>query len=286
MRVEDHKITTVPFNRAHHVGRVIKPFLVVLHDTAGRLRRGNSAAYLRSDNPARVSCHFIIERDGSIEQQVELNRRANHAGVSNYHGRQSCNDFSIGIEFVNPGRMSRVPGAGPLRGRAWWGEVFSSEQFDLVDETTTEHGAGVWMGYTPDQIVSATALLEVLFRDLKGLIDIRPHWYISPRRKIDTNPLFPLEELRAHILGPSDPADIVAEAGSEPVPTAEMLQVVTGGARLNLRRWPYSPQILTGIPNGTLLAPIREGVFDGRRHHLVNFDNREGWIVSAYTRAA
>ncbi|MDO5648846.1 N-acetylmuramoyl-L-alanine amidase [Paracoccus sp. (in: a-proteobacteria)] len=287
MRVEHHKITTIPFRAAHHTGGIITPSLVVLHDTAGRLDHGNTADYLRGDNPQKVSCHFVIERDGSIEQQVPTNRRANHAGLSSYHGRAGCNTFSIGIELVNPGRMSRRPddGYGP-RGRAWWGQVFSGSDYELAAMTTPEHGEGVWMAYSPDQIAATVKLLTVLFHGIPTLTDIRPHWYVSPGRKVDTNPLFPLEEVRTAVLGLDDPADLAVMAASDDLPTATMIRVATNGAGLNMRRWPYSPQVLASVPHGTLLAPIREGVFDGRRHHLVQFDNREGWIISAYTQPA
>jgi len=47
----------------------------------------------------RVSAHLLIRRDGSITQYVPFHRRAWHAGVSCYQGRETCNDFSIGIEL-------------------------------------------------------------------------------------------------------------------------------------------------------------------------------------------
>lgn len=47
----------------------------------------------------RVSSHFVIRRDGGIEQFVSCDERAWHAGVSNFFGRERCNDFSIGIEL-------------------------------------------------------------------------------------------------------------------------------------------------------------------------------------------
>ena len=46
-----------------------------------------------------VSSHIVIQRDGQITQYVPFNKRAWHAGVSEYHGRRKCNDFSIGIEL-------------------------------------------------------------------------------------------------------------------------------------------------------------------------------------------
>lgn len=47
----------------------------------------------------RVSAHCLIRRDGEIVQYVPFDLRAWHAGVSSYHGREACNDFSIGIEL-------------------------------------------------------------------------------------------------------------------------------------------------------------------------------------------
>ena len=47
----------------------------------------------------RVSAHFLIRRDGEVIQFVSANDRAWHAGVSNFCGRERCNDFSIGIEL-------------------------------------------------------------------------------------------------------------------------------------------------------------------------------------------
>ncbi len=41
----------------------------------------------------RVSAHCLIRRDGEIVQYVPFDKRAWHAGVSSYHGRERCNDF-------------------------------------------------------------------------------------------------------------------------------------------------------------------------------------------------
>jgi AmpD protein len=47
----------------------------------------------------KVSAHALIARDGSLTQYVSFNRRAWHAGRSDYCGRSACNDFSVGIEI-------------------------------------------------------------------------------------------------------------------------------------------------------------------------------------------
>lgn len=47
----------------------------------------------------RVSSHFLIRRDGQLLQFVSTLQRAWHAGVSQFDGRDECNNFSIGIEL-------------------------------------------------------------------------------------------------------------------------------------------------------------------------------------------
>jgi AmpD protein len=47
----------------------------------------------------RVSAHALIRRDGQIVQFVPFDKRAWHAGASQYQGKSGCNDFSIGIEL-------------------------------------------------------------------------------------------------------------------------------------------------------------------------------------------
>jgi N-acetyl-anhydromuramoyl-L-alanine amidase len=47
----------------------------------------------------KVSAHFLVHRCGAVTQFVSCNKRAWHAGVSSWEGREGCNDFSIGIEL-------------------------------------------------------------------------------------------------------------------------------------------------------------------------------------------
>jgi AmpD protein len=55
--------------------------------------------YFHQIAEVRVSAHLLIRRDGSLVQFVPLERRAWHAGVSQFDNRTACNDFSIGIEL-------------------------------------------------------------------------------------------------------------------------------------------------------------------------------------------
>ena len=47
----------------------------------------------------RVSSHFLIKRDGELIQFVNCGYRAWHAGISEFEGRENCNDFSLGVEL-------------------------------------------------------------------------------------------------------------------------------------------------------------------------------------------
>lgn len=47
----------------------------------------------------RVAAHCLIRRDGELVQYVSFDQRAWHAGISQFDGRENCNDFSMGIEL-------------------------------------------------------------------------------------------------------------------------------------------------------------------------------------------
>lgn len=55
--------------------------------------------YFKQIEGMKVSSHVLIRRDGEVVQYVPFDKRAWHAGVSTYQGRERCNDFSIGIEL-------------------------------------------------------------------------------------------------------------------------------------------------------------------------------------------
>ncbi len=56
-------------------------------------------SYFESIHELKVSAHLFIQRDGNIIQFVPFHKRAWHAGLSSFNGRDNCNDFSIGIEL-------------------------------------------------------------------------------------------------------------------------------------------------------------------------------------------
>lgn len=55
--------------------------------------------YFQTIRGLAVSAHFFIRRTGEVQQFVDTDRRAWHAGQSTWQGRPNCNDYSIGIEL-------------------------------------------------------------------------------------------------------------------------------------------------------------------------------------------
>ena len=91
----------------------VVPDLIVLHGISlppgefggpwiARLFTGNLPAdahpEFRERAGLRVSAHVLIRRNGELVQFVPFGARAWHAGKSSWHGREACNDYSIGIE--------------------------------------------------------------------------------------------------------------------------------------------------------------------------------------------
>lgn len=134
---------------------------IVVHYTAANLMR---SLYLLTKT--NVSSHYLISRDGTIYQLVNDDKRAWHAGISEWQGKNSLNNSSIGIELVNLGYKE------------------------------TPQKTKVWYNYTDAQIKS----LKRLLKELQARYDIPSknilgHSDVAPQRKSDPGPLFPWREL-------------------------------------------------------------------------------------------
>ena len=73
----------------------------MLHYTG--MPKAQAALERLCDPASEVSAHYVIEEDGTVHALVDEAKRAWHAGVSFWRGREGLNDISIGIEIVNPG---------------------------------------------------------------------------------------------------------------------------------------------------------------------------------------
>ncbi len=79
------------------------PFGEYDNNNLDKLFSGNITAdeLIELDLPAdfEVSTHLYIKRNGDVIQFVPFEKRAWHAGRSEYQGKVECNDYSIGIEL-------------------------------------------------------------------------------------------------------------------------------------------------------------------------------------------
>lgn len=274
--VKSHRLqrdgVPVAFRATPNKGGVLTPEVIVLHDTAGRLDGTSSINWL-CDKAAKASAHFVVGRGGEITQLASTNVATWHAGQSRHAGRVNVNGFSVGIEIVNPGILQA---AGPGKAKAWFGQVFDVAEHGIEARTTPEHGAGLWMPYTEAQIETVAAMCVALVAATPTIGDITTHWAISPGRKVDTNPLFPLAQVRGRVFGRQDvpPTDDDTDAAT------------TVG--LNLRRWPsLADNIIAVLPKGTRLRIVRSGVFENAgasaRWFLVEAAGLgEGWVHGGY----
>jgi N-acetylmuramoyl-L-alanine amidase len=134
--------------------------LVVLHYTADE-----SAAvslHTLTSPAARVSAHYLVERDGTIDQLVDERLRAWHAGESRWGPIDDVNSASIGIELDNDGRSP----------------------------------------YPPAQIDALLRLLaDLRDRHALAPASVVGHADVAPARKADPGPWFPWRTLAQHGFG-------------------------------------------------------------------------------------
>ena len=57
------------------------------------------------DPKFKVSCHYLINRKGTVTQMVKDENIAWHAGKSKWKEFRNLNNYSLGIELVNPGHQ-------------------------------------------------------------------------------------------------------------------------------------------------------------------------------------
>ena len=221
-------------NHDERVGGLVD--ILVLHytgmpDAAGALAR-------LCDPSAKVSSHYLVYEDGGIVQLVPEDRRAWHAGVSNWHGWTDINSRSIGIEIVNAGHDGGCP-------------EFPLAQIEAVIALCRDI-ASRWP-IPPDQVLA--------------------HSDIAPSRKQDPGERFPWARLHDGGVGlwvGDEDADDMTEADAKD--RAEFLQalaeygygvIASGGDDDNTRdviaafQRHFRPQRVTGIADGSSAAILQ-----------------------------
>jgi len=160
--------------------------MLVLHYTG--MKTGQAAKDRLCDPEAEVSAHWLVHEDGRVDELVDEDKRAWHAGRGSWQGITDVNSASVGIEIVNGGH--NVP----------------LENGDLPP-------------YPDVQILAVIKLCkEVIERHNIKAENIVGHSDIAPERKEDPGEHFPWAGLAAAGVGvwPGDLPDddrILFEAG-------------------------------------------------------------------------
>lgn len=81
--------------------------MLIMHYTG--MHTAQAAVDWLCSKESEVSCHYLIDEDGSILQMVPETKRAWHAGKSSWQGISDINSRSLGIEIVNRGHHFDYP---------------------------------------------------------------------------------------------------------------------------------------------------------------------------------
>lgn len=169
---------------------------IVAHWTGGSSL--NSAMGWLTNPQAQASAHFIIGRDGQIAQLVTTDDVAWHAGTSSWTVREikyeKINKWSIGIEFVNLGKLRRTE-AGTFVSST--GRVVPNDEVLAVDG-----GAhGFYQVFPHDQLMAGLSVMSALKARFPSIESILGHNDVAPTRKIDPGPMFPMAWYHAKLFG-------------------------------------------------------------------------------------
>jgi N-acetylmuramoyl-L-alanine amidase len=203
MQIVSHRLHTpegepIPFVATPNQGGSLTPRYLVMHYTAGTGAKA-SINWL-ANSAARASAHLVIGLDGTVTQLVPFDRVAWHAGPSRWDGLSGLNAHSIGIELDNAGRLERKGG----RWCAWFGTALPDEEVMVGTHKHESRECG-WHLYPAVQLDAALRVAEALVAAYE-LRDVVGHEDISPGRKTDPGPAFPMGSFRAHLLGRAEDA--------------------------------------------------------------------------------
>jgi N-acetylmuramoyl-L-alanine amidase len=256
VKIVDHKLEGVPFEATPNMGGGIEPTLLVIHYTVVRTLKATVSAFR---SPAsNASAHVVIDVDGTLAQLVPFNRKAWHAGESEWAGRVGCNLFSIGIELVNPGPLVQKGGV--------FYDVNSVRWDHEVIEAKHKNGRAPWTHWAAYSATQLACLTEVgsLLVAAYQLADVVGHDDIAPFRKSDPGPAFAMDALRNALFGRA------GEGGDEYVTTTVV----------NLRKAASieaSPAAGSPLPANTRLKLVDRV---DPWWHVIGANAVEGWVHS------
>ena len=276
--IENHKLVSTPdgleisFEATPNQSGAFKdslPDTIIMHYTAGS-SMASSVNWLKNPK-AKASAHLVIGKSGKIVQLAPFNRITWHAGRSKWNKRRGLNNYSIGIELDNAGALEK-------RGDGYYthfGEPVANERVVLARHKH-EQEENPWEAYTEAQLAVVTEICMALTEHY-NIVELLGHDDISPRRKRDPGPAFPLEQLREKVLlgrKTAQESEVDVEA------TTEASGIVFADY-LNIRSKPsvHSTTITEPLPKGTKLKILeQQGQWSYVKAEI------EGWVNTKWVK--
>lgn len=261
MKIVNHRLEGVPFDSAKEIGATIDPKFIVLHYTAGYTAKSAIDTFKSSI----IAAHLVVDKDGSVTQMVPFNKRANHAGPSEWMGVNGLNGHSIGIEFVNIG-WAKKRNDGKLVDS--YGRVVPDDKAAAyIPAKNARIGSETyyWEPYSEAQMNVGVELVKSILASY-SIRDIVSHEEIDTRKwKTDPGPAFPMNRFTSQMRGsPNVPSDDPIQGMVGVVSTATLnirggagssypvIGVTRAGSRLGIQEfkdgWYRVATELNGVP--------------------------------------
>jgi N-acetylmuramoyl-L-alanine amidase len=157
------------------------PRWLIHHYTVSKGDGAVDAKRLYGRNDAKVSVQFVIGTTGLVWQVCDPMIACNHAGESEWEGVEWLNKHSIGIEYVNYG----------------WGFPKKHHSSVMLAHKNEPKKIIAWEVFPEVQIEAGVDLTRWLFENFPTLKESLGHDDISPGRKSDPGPAFPMARMKA-----------------------------------------------------------------------------------------
>lgn len=199
-RLVDDGNKAVTFTASPNIGGKLsggKPRFLVIHYTAGGT--GDGAVSWFKNPQSKVSAHLVIGHDGEITQMVPFDTVGFHAGASRWKGVKGLNSHSIGIEIANWGLVQRTAAGGWVSAT---GKPIPAERVVLAEHRHSPGAVHGWEVFDEAQYNAAVAAAQAIVTEY-GMTpwDVVGHDDISPVRKVDPGPAFPMDRFRSVVFG-------------------------------------------------------------------------------------
>lgn len=251
-------------------GKTLQPDYIVIHYTAGSSAQ-TSIKWL-CNSMAKASAHIVIGRDGEITQLVNFNKVAWHAGRSAWDDKTNLNSYSIGIELDNAGILQKQGD----NWKTWFGTSIDRDQVLIATHRNRSEEAG-WHTYTQEQIETCREVCSILI-DKYPIKEILGHDDISPQRKTDPGPAFPLTNIQSMVMGRETQEDVL------PIKQTTTVLNIRTGPGTNHSKLPEGP-----LPNETnvlILDKVNNWHFVEVLEEVNGNIDIQGWVYGAYLREA